>query len=156
MIDASGETLTTRADILDGMNVFQRYGVMEYGTVYGLGAYLGPDFTAEYLHREAQFLLKRYFHSAPESARSRVAAELHANTYDAAADTLNWSDARADAYKELIEHYQQTFSAGRPAAGLQARAIPDRDAIRKMAGFFAWTAWTAAANRRASGGQLLV
>jgi len=65
VIDASGETLTTRADILDGMNVFQRYGVMEYGTVYGLGAYLGPDFTAEYLHRGAQFLLKRYFHSAP-------------------------------------------------------------------------------------------
>jgi nitric oxide reductase subunit B len=52
VIDASGETLMTRADILDGMNVFQRYGVMEYGTVYGHGAYLGPDFTADYLHRE--------------------------------------------------------------------------------------------------------
>ncbi|HXR34766.1 MAG TPA: cbb3-type cytochrome c oxidase subunit I [Candidatus Binataceae bacterium] len=145
--DANGETLLTRADILDGMNVFQRYGLMEYGTVYGHGAYLGPDFTADYLHREAQFLLQRYFHSAPESAQSRVAAELHANTYDAATDTLTWSDARADAYQSLVEHYQQIFFAAHPAAGLQAHSIPNPDEIRKLAGFFAWTAWTAAANR---------
>ena len=36
----------TGADVVDGMNVFQRYGIMEYGTIYGHGAYLGPDFTA--------------------------------------------------------------------------------------------------------------
>ena len=135
--DANGENLPTRADILDGMNVFQRYGLMEYGTVYGHGAYLGPDFTADYLHREAQFLLQRYFHSAPESAQSRVAAELHANTYDAATDTLTWSDARADAHQSLVEHYQQMFFAAHPAAGLQAHSIPNPDEIRKLAGFFA-------------------
>ena len=148
VVAASGETLMTRADILDGMNVFERYGVMEYGTVYGHGAYLGPDFTADYLHREAQFLLQRYFHTgAPESAQSSVASELHTNTYNAAADTLTWSDARADAHQMLVEHYQRMFSADYPAAGLQARAIPSRDQTRKMAAFFAWTAWTAAANR---------
>ncbi|HEX2928474.1 MAG TPA: nitric-oxide reductase large subunit, partial [Candidatus Binatia bacterium] len=46
---AGNNVLFTRADILGGMNVFQRYGLMEYGSVYGHGAYLGPDFTAEYL-----------------------------------------------------------------------------------------------------------
>ena len=46
----AGDTiLFSRDDILGGMNVFQRYGVMEYGSVYGHGAYLGPDFTADEL-----------------------------------------------------------------------------------------------------------
>ena len=55
---AGNTVLFTRDDILGGMNVFQRYGVMEYGSVYGHGAYLGPDFTAEYLHKSAEFLTK--------------------------------------------------------------------------------------------------
>jgi nitric oxide reductase subunit B len=41
---ASDKTLFTSDDVLGGMHVFQRYGLMEYGSVYGHGAYLGPDF----------------------------------------------------------------------------------------------------------------
>lgn len=146
--DASGETLMTRADILDGMNVFERYGIMEYGTIYGHGAYLGPDFTADYLHRAAQFLLQRYFHTGgADSAAGRVIAELHSNRYDAGTGTLAWSDARADAHRTLLAYYERLFSANHPASGLQARSIPTREEIAKMVDFFAWTAWTAAANR---------
>jgi nitric oxide reductase subunit B len=42
VVSDSGATIFTRADILDGMNVFQRYGIMEFGSVYGHGAYFGP------------------------------------------------------------------------------------------------------------------
>jgi nitric oxide reductase subunit B len=51
--DSSGATLFTRADILGGQQVFLSNGLMEYGSIFGHGAYLGPDFTAEYLHRAA-------------------------------------------------------------------------------------------------------
>jgi nitric oxide reductase subunit B len=57
---AGKNVLFTRDDIFGGMNVFQRYALMEYGSVYGHGAYLGPDFTAEYLHNSAEFLVKGY------------------------------------------------------------------------------------------------
>ena len=53
VVDPAGAVLFTREDVLGGMNVFQRRGLMEYGSVYGHGAYLGPDFTAEWLHAEA-------------------------------------------------------------------------------------------------------
>jgi nitric oxide reductase subunit B len=148
VLDANGSLIMTRADILDGMNVFERYGVMEYGTIYGHGAYLGPDFTADYLHREARYLLARYAKTgAPESAAARVIAELHSNTYNGADDTLTWSDARADAYRALVAHYERMFSAPEPAAGLQAHLILDPAETARMVDFFAWTAWTAAANR---------
>jgi nitric oxide reductase subunit B len=68
---AGNEVLFTRDDIVGGMNVFQRYGVMEYGSVYGHGAYLGPDFTAEYLHKTAEFLLKAYAGEPVDGLSSR-------------------------------------------------------------------------------------
>lgn len=49
----SGQTFLTEDDILGGQEHFLTYGLMEFGTIYGHGAYLGPDFTADYLHREA-------------------------------------------------------------------------------------------------------
>jgi nitric oxide reductase subunit B len=147
VVTSSGQTLFTRADVLDGMNVFQRYGVMEYGTVYGHGAYLGPDFTAQYLHRSARFLAARYGDAANGSVEARVAAELHANAYDPQTDTLVWSDARGDAHRRLTAFYEQLFSADHAAAGLQAHLIPTPKQIDEIADFFAWTAWTATANR---------
>jgi nitric oxide reductase subunit B len=50
VVSASGETMFTREEIIQGQQVFLKYGLMENGTIWGHGAYLGPDFSAEYLH----------------------------------------------------------------------------------------------------------
>jgi nitric oxide reductase subunit B len=115
---AENKVLFTAEDIVAGMNVFQRYGLMEYGSVYGHGAYLGPDFTAEYLHNTSEFLIKAYA-GAPVgglSSRERVAAELHKNTYNAADDSLVWSGSRAAAHRMMEEHYRSIFLRNKPAA----------------------------------------
>src|SRR6185295_18004056 len=52
--DVAGATLFDRALILRGQEVFLKYGLMEHGTLWGHGAYLGPDYSAEYLHRLAE------------------------------------------------------------------------------------------------------
>ena len=52
--DLQGRTLFTRADIEHGQDVFFKYALMEHGTLWGHGAYLGPDYTAEDLHRLAE------------------------------------------------------------------------------------------------------
>ena len=50
VVNARGETVFTGEDILAGQQVFLKYGLMENGTIWGHGAYLGPDFSAAYLH----------------------------------------------------------------------------------------------------------
>jgi len=50
VVVGTGETVFTRDDIIAGQQVFLKYGLMENGTIWGHGAYLGPDFSAEYLH----------------------------------------------------------------------------------------------------------
>ncbi len=68
VVDGAGATLFDRQAILHGQEVFLKYGLMEHGTLWGHGAYLGPDYTAEYLHRLAEIC-------GDEPARARAQAE---------------------------------------------------------------------------------
>ena len=49
----TGELVFTGEDVRVGQEVFLRNGIMQYGSIFGHGAYLGPDFTADYLPRSA-------------------------------------------------------------------------------------------------------
>jgi len=53
VVDPAGKTLFTRDDVRAGQQVFLKYGLMANGTIWGHGAYLGPDFSATYLHNWA-------------------------------------------------------------------------------------------------------
>jgi nitric oxide reductase subunit B len=45
VIDPDGHLLFTRANIMAGQASFLRNDLMEYGSIFGHRAYLGPDFT---------------------------------------------------------------------------------------------------------------
>ena len=51
VVDAQGAALFSGDDISDGQAVFLKYGLMDNGSIWGHGAYLGPDYSAEALHR---------------------------------------------------------------------------------------------------------
>ncbi len=57
VVTPAGSTVFTSDDITAGQELFQARGLMEYGSIFGHGAYLGPDFTADYLHRSATEVL---------------------------------------------------------------------------------------------------
>ncbi len=54
---SSGKVIFTKANINDGQSVWQSTGGQELGTVWGHGAYLAPDWSADWLHKEAVYLL---------------------------------------------------------------------------------------------------
>ena len=60
VVDPQGRCSTPAADIRKGQQVFLHNGLMEYGSVFGHGAYLGPDFTADYLRRASDFVTQGY------------------------------------------------------------------------------------------------
>ncbi len=57
---ADGHVLFTGSDIQDGQNAWQSIGGQEVGTIWGHGAYVAPDWTADWLHRECVFVLDRW------------------------------------------------------------------------------------------------
>ena len=54
---ASGEIIYTRADIELGRQVWQSLGGMQLGSIWGHGSYVAPDWTADWVHREAVAVL---------------------------------------------------------------------------------------------------
>lgn len=75
--DTSGQVLFTRQDVLAGQGVFLRNGLMEYGSIFGHGAYLGPDFTADYLHRAALIAIDFYGGTSSDKARRQTITDLY-------------------------------------------------------------------------------
>jgi nitric oxide reductase subunit B len=72
VVTTSGRTVFTRGDIRAGQDVFLRNGLMEYGSIFGQGAYLGPDFTADYLHRSADLVQSSYGGATSNTALQRT------------------------------------------------------------------------------------
>jgi len=59
VIKQDGTVLFTGQDIKDGQNVWQSLGGQEIGTVWGHGAYQAPDWSADWLHKEAVYILNQ-------------------------------------------------------------------------------------------------
>ena len=146
IVDEQGNVLCTKQQILDGQEQFLTYGLMQFGTVYGHGAYLGPDFTADYLHRMALHMNKRY--GDTEAARGRTVRELQANRYDEKKGTLVWTDAQASAFDEIHQHFGDlVYDRKSSGEGLKPGMISDANDARAITAFIAWTAWTGVARR---------
>src|SRR5687768_13275462 len=55
VVTTTGEVLIPEGGVSDGQNVWQAMGGMQVGSIWGHGSYVAPDWTADYLHREALF-----------------------------------------------------------------------------------------------------
>src|SRR5262245_19331450 len=60
VVTTDGRVLWTGEQIRDGQNVWQSMGGQQVGSVWGHGAYLAPDWSADWLHREATWLINRW------------------------------------------------------------------------------------------------
>src|SRR5271157_3811758 len=145
--DDSGHVLFTRTDILAGQAVFLRNGLMEYGSIFGHGAYLGPDFTADYLHRAALMAIDFYNGLGSDQARAVTIADFKTNRYDSASDTLTFTAAQVNAFNGLQSYYYTFFAEPTTKYGLRPKAITNSIDSRNLTAFFAWSAWCASTLR---------
>jgi nitric oxide reductase subunit B len=142
-----GQLLFSREDVTEGQGIFLRNGLMEYGSIFGHGAYLGPDYTADYLHRAALSVVNRYGGSGSSTARLATIDDFKTNRYNPLTGTLIYSAAQAGAFDELRGYYSQFFGEPTTSFGLRPVAIRDSEEIRKLTAFFSWSAWASAATR---------
>lgn len=164
-----GPVVFTGQDIRDGQNVWQSTGGQQMGTVWGHGSYVAPDWSADWLHREAEWLLQHWaaeegsnatFDTLPAERqallKARLKQELRTNTHDPETGDLLVSPLRAQAIAAVAEHYSKLFTNDpeladlRDAYALTPNAVPDPERRHKLGAFFFWTAWACAANRPGS------
>ncbi|MGE5295320.1 MAG: nitric-oxide reductase large subunit [Solirubrobacterales bacterium] len=145
VLDESGQVIFTGQDILAGQHVFRKYGLMQHGTIFGHGAYLGPDFTAEYLHKAAQAMLAFYTGSQAgeisPAVRQRVQEEMKRNTWNAQTDTVTYSPGQVHAWRTMTEYYAAWFGPTGQQEGLRRPSIVDPQEVRALTSYFSWAAW---------------
>jgi nitric oxide reductase subunit B len=147
VLDPDGQVLFTGADVTAGQEVFLRNGLMEYGSIFGHGAYLGPDFTADYLHRAALIAMDRYGGASSETARQQTISDFKTNRYSANTGVLAYSAAETEAFNSLDVYYADFFGTPTSKYGLRPSAITDPQQVRQLTAFFSWSAWAASALR---------
>jgi nitric oxide reductase subunit B len=145
--DPNGRVLFTRTDIMAGQGIFLKNGLMEFGSIFGHGAYLGPDFTADYLHRAARMAIDFYNGLGSDQARAATIADFKTNRYDRATDTLTFTAAQTNGFEGLQTYYHNFFAEPTTKNGLRPKAITDASDTGNLTAFFAWSAWCASALR---------
>jgi nitric oxide reductase subunit B len=147
VVDPHGLVLFTRADIMAGQGTFLRNGLMEYGSIFGHGAYLGPDYTADYLHRSALMSIDFYNGQGSDRSRAVTIEDFKTNRYDKQTDTLVFTAAQANAFNALLSYYHTFFAEPTTKYGLRSGAITDPTDTRNLTAYFAWSAWCASTLR---------
>lgn len=165
VVTDDGRALMEREDILRGQEVWQSIGGQQVGSIWGHGAYQAPDWSADWLHREAEALLDRWSlreHGEPAAAltseqraplEARLRAEMRRNTLDPGSLTLTISGDRAAAIEATAAHYLALFGDDPSLAGLRGDyalhrdAVPDLERRRALTAFFFWTSWSCTTER---------
>jgi nitric oxide reductase subunit B len=169
--NTAGKVLFTKDSIKGGQAVFQKYALMDYGTVLGNGSYMGPDYTAEalriytegmqdfYAMKEDSVPFTKISKDKQFMIRENVKEELRENRYTKKTDTLVLTDAQVHGLEQVRSFYYKVFTEG-DGWGLQPNLIQedhlptkDRawvsegDQITQVSDFFFWTAWLSSTNR---------
>ncbi len=165
VVTENGNVLFTGQDIKDGQNIWQSLGGQELGTVWGHGAYQAPDWSADWLHKEALFILdklamqkegKKYSELSEEQQASlevTLKRGLRKNTYDKANQTITISENRAEAFKKNKDYYTGLFMDDpkladlRDAYSIPLNSLKDPARAEKLSAFFFWTSWACVTER---------
>lgn len=166
VVTESGKVLFTGQDIKDGQNVWQSTGGQQVGTVWGHGSYVAPDWSADFLHRESEWLLNYWakedfgveeyaaLDAEKQAAlKARLMGTIRTNTYNPETGDLLVSDIRAEAIASVSEHYKLLYGGDasldelREAYAIPKNVLPDADRRDDLTAFYFWAAWVCGTNR---------
>jgi nitric oxide reductase subunit B len=164
VVTIDGEVLFTGEQIQYGQQAWMSAGGQQLGTVWGHGSYVAPDWSADWLHREATALhgiraaqQRKATSNLTASDEAAVAVhirdEMRGNTYDASTGVVTVSSERAAAIREVARHFDDLFGTEPSLANLRGQyamsdgTLPVKADRQALAAFFFWTSWAAATNR---------
>jgi nitric oxide reductase subunit B len=169
VVTTRGEPLFTGEQIQRGQQTWLAAGGQQLGTVWGHGSYVAPDWSADWLHREAVALQairtadqrkgKPAMSEADEAGiAAQVQKEMRRNTYDQTAGTVTVSPERAQAIREVARHFDDLFGSAPELAKLRDQyamtdgTLPVKADREALTAFFFWTSWAAATDRPGEAG----
>ncbi|CAE7616355.1 norB, partial [Symbiodinium pilosum] len=153
-LEKDGPVLWTSEDILEGQQIWQSIGGQQVGSVWGHGALQAPDWSADWLHREAVMTLELL-----GSNSSTYIQHVRKNTYNSETNEVTIGHARAKVLRRLTKFYVALFT-GAPSSPevenlpkmrklfqVKDVALYSKEKAEKMAGFVFWSSWACVTER---------
>ncbi|TSE05777.1 nitric-oxide reductase large subunit [Aquimarina algiphila] len=158
MIEGTDEVLFTKKNIQRGQNVWESIGGMEVGSIWGHGSYVAPDWSADWIHKEAVFLLdkwsipygKYYDNLSLEDKgllKGRLISQIKTNTYDSITNNITITLDRKEAILSNSAHYKDIFSNGHEEYAIPKEMLTDESKLDDLNAFLFWASWAASTNR---------
>lgn len=153
-VDGETEPLWTNEDILTGQEVWQSIGGQQVGSVWGHGAMQAPDWSADWLHREANLTI-----SLMGEDSINYVAEVRKNTYDRDLNEFTIKPVRAKAVRKLSKYYVALFTGAghsdevedinalRKLYQVKDVSLYDVSKAEKLTAFIFWSAWACVTER---------
>ncbi len=149
VVSANGDVLYTRDDVIKGKGYFQEFDLMDWGTMLGMGAYMGPDFTTDFLHHRAEFLYDYYakqMFNKPASQlsdieRGAVKEQVKKDFRQQTAlseGTTTYTEASAEAYRENVKRLTDMLVNGDKERAFPGGVITPQEA-KEIAAFVDWS-----------------
>ncbi len=154
---ASGEMLYTHDDIVQGKAYFQEFDLTDWGTLLGMGAYMGPDFSTTFYHHRVEDLYDYYgkqmygkgkdalsdieLGAVKERVKQDVKDETHLKK-----EGVTYTEASTMAYKHNVERLVDMLVNGDPERAFPGGIIRE-DEARKIATFVDWAQLVASTKR---------
>lgn len=153
VIGSNGKVLFTEGQVQRGQEAWLSAGGQQLGTVWGHGSYVAPDWSADWLHREATALreiwAQRDYGKRFDQLEVRQQAELNGllksemrrNSYDAKSGTITLSPERAEAVQQVTQHYvglfgnDPTLDKLREQYAMNAGSLPDPQDLQALPAF---------------------
>lgn len=156
VVSAHGEVLYTYDDVTEGKGYFQEFDLMDYGTLLGMGAYLGPDFTTEFLHKRAEFLNDAYAQqfydkswkdlSKMEQGAIKEKTKEDVRSTKLVEETTVYTSESAEAYKSNLKYLVNFLVNGDHERAWRGGVIKPEEAV-KIAAFIDWSQLVASSLR---------
>jgi nitric oxide reductase subunit B len=165
VVTSDGGTVYTRAEIEQGRQVWQSVGGHQLGSIWGHGSYVAPDWSADWLHREAVEWLNinaraQTAHDYAELPADQQAALnarfkplIRANTYDPKTQLITLAPERAAAIATVAAHYEALFGTDprllelRKAYAMKQGTVDTAEHRHALTAFIWWSAWSAVTER---------
>lgn len=153
----NGEILYSYDDVVEGKGYFQQFDLMDWGTLLGMGAYMGPDFSTDFMHYRAEYLYNYYGKelfgkpntelSAIERAavKERVKQDVKRQTKLLEKGTT-YTTASGQAYHKNVAYLVDLLVNGDPERAFPGGVIRKNEA-KKIAAFIDWSQLVASSLR---------
>jgi nitric oxide reductase subunit B len=165
IINTNGQVVFTKADINTGQAVWQEMGGQEVGTIWGHGAYLAPDWSADWLHKQATYMLKlmakkkysKTYKQINKSQRSLLQTDLQKilrkNSFNPKTKVMIITPLETKAIKHVANHFTKLFGDDpaletlRTDYSIPANTVNTAAKRHALTAFFYWAARACVTNR---------